>query len=47
MASWIIRSDRVVLPDGMRPAAIRVDDGTITAVVRGDRRGFGRRRRHE
>ena len=27
MPSWLIRGDRVVLPDGMRPAAIRVDNG--------------------
>jgi len=32
MASWIIRSDRVVLPDGMRPATLRVDDGRITSI---------------
>jgi len=30
--SWIIHGDRVVLPDGMRPATIRVDEGRITAV---------------
>ena len=28
----VIRSERVVLPDGMRPAAIRVDDGRIAAI---------------
>lgn len=33
MASWIIRSERVVLPDGMRPAAIHVDEGRITAIA--------------
>ncbi len=33
MPSWVIRGDRVVLPDGMRPAAIRVDNGLITAVT--------------
>ena len=33
MASWIIRSERVVLPDGMRPAVIRVDDGVITSIA--------------
>jgi allantoinase len=32
MRSWIIRSERVVLPGGMRPAAIRVDAGRITAI---------------
>ena len=32
MRSWVIRGDRVVLPDGMRPAAIRVDNGVITAI---------------
>jgi allantoinase len=37
MASWIIRGERVVLPDGMRPATIRVDDGRITSVTSGHR----------
>jgi dihydroorotase-like cyclic amidohydrolase len=32
MSSWIIRSERVVLPDGMRPAEIHVADGRITNV---------------
>ena len=32
MRSWLIRGDRVVLPDGMRPAVIRVDNGVITAI---------------
>ena len=32
MAASIIRSERVVLPDGVRPAAIRVEDGRITAI---------------
>ena len=32
MRSWVIRGDRVVLPDGMRPAVIRVDNGVITAI---------------
>jgi allantoinase len=32
MSSWLIRSDRVVLPDGVRPATIRVDDGRITSI---------------
>jgi allantoinase len=32
MASWLIRSERVVLPDGMRPAEILVEDGRITTV---------------
>jgi allantoinase len=36
MPSWIIRSERVVLPDGMRPAAIRVDNGVITAIHLGE-----------
>jgi allantoinase len=36
MPSWIIRSERVVLPDGMRPAVIRVDHGVITAITPGD-----------
>jgi allantoinase len=35
MPSWVIRGDRVVLPDGMRPATIRVDNGVITAVTAG------------
>jgi allantoinase len=35
MASWVVRSDRVVLPDGMRPAAIRVDEGRITSISAG------------
>ena len=32
MASWLIRSERVVLPDGMRPATIVVTDGRIAAI---------------
>lgn len=36
MPSWIIRSERVVLPDGMRPAAIRVEHGLITSITSGD-----------
>lgn len=32
MASQLIRSQRVVLPDGIRPATIRVDNGRITAI---------------
>ena len=32
MASWLIRSERVVLPDGVRPATIVVTDGRITAI---------------
>jgi len=32
MASWLIRSERVVLPDGVRPATIHVDEGRITAI---------------
>jgi allantoinase len=32
MASWLIRSERVVLPDGMRPATIVVRDGRIAAI---------------
>ena len=35
MASSLIRSERVVLPDGMRPATIRVDNGRITSVTPG------------
>ena len=33
MESFLIRSERVVLPDGVRPAAIHVTDGRITGVV--------------
>ena len=32
MPSSLIRSERVVLPDGMRPATIRVEDGRIAAI---------------
>ena len=32
MASCLIRSQRVVLPDGMRPATIRIDEGRISAI---------------
>ena len=32
MPSRLVRSERVVLPDGMRPATIRVDGGRITAI---------------
>src|SRR6185436_11510220 len=32
MASTLIRSKRVVLPDGLRPATIRVDGGRITSI---------------
>ena len=32
MTSWLIRSERVVLPDGMRPADILVENGRITSV---------------
>ena len=33
MASHLIRSQRVVLPDGVRPAEIRVEDGKIVSIV--------------
>jgi len=33
MTSLIVRSERVVLPDGMRPAAIHVQDGRIVGVA--------------
>ena len=36
MASWIIRSQRVVLPDGVRPASIHVDDGRIVSITHGN-----------
>ena len=29
---WTIRSERVVLPEGMRPATIRIENGRITAI---------------
>jgi allantoinase len=32
MSSWIIRSERVVLPDSIRPAEIHVRDGRIVSV---------------
>lgn len=32
MGSWRIRSERVVLPDGTRPATVQVDHGRITAI---------------
>ncbi|MEO7134374.1 MAG: allantoinase AllB [Vicinamibacterales bacterium] len=32
MTSWLIRSERVVLPDGVRPATIVVENGRIAAV---------------
>src|SRR5215204_3735790 len=32
MASTLIRSKRVILPDGVRPATIRVDAGLITSI---------------
>lgn len=40
MPSWVIRSDRVLLPTGMGPATICVDDGEISAIVYGDRSAF-------
>jgi allantoinase len=40
MSSLILRGERVVLPDGVRPAAIHVRDGRIIAIGdRGDRFG--------
>jgi len=32
MSSWLIRSERVVLPDGIRPATIVVKEGRIAAI---------------
>jgi allantoinase len=32
MATQLIRSERVVLPDGTRPATIRIEDGRIAAI---------------
>ena len=39
MAWRLIRSERVVLPGGMQPATIRVEDGRIAAVTPGSSRG--------
>ena len=36
MPSWIIRSDRVVLPGGMGPATIHVDNGRISSITAGN-----------
>jgi allantoinase len=33
MTQWLIRSERVMLPDGMRPADVVVDDGKIVSVT--------------
>ena len=33
MSSLVVRSERVVLPDGVRPAAIHVDDGRIVNIA--------------
>ncbi len=38
MASSLIRSERVVLPDGMRPATIRIDNGRISEITPGTSR---------
>src|SRR5687767_585073 len=38
MSSWLIRGDRVVLPDGVGPATIHVDDGRITSITPGTSR---------
>jgi allantoinase len=35
MASSLVRSERVVLPDGMRPATIRIDNGRISEITPG------------
>src|SRR5678815_5582790 len=32
MRTWIIRSQRVVLPDGVRPATVIVNNGKIVAI---------------
>ncbi|HEX8030137.1 MAG TPA: amidohydrolase family protein, partial [Vicinamibacterales bacterium] len=32
MRSWILRSERVVLPDGIRPGTVIVNDGRIVAI---------------
>ena len=39
----IVRSRRVVLPEGVRPAAIHIDDGRIAASPRTRQRGGGRK----
>ena len=36
MRSWIIRGERVLLPEGMRPAVVRVDNGVITSITPGN-----------
>src|SRR5687767_8313776 len=36
MSSWIIRGERVGLPDGIRPATIRIDNGRITSISPGN-----------
>ena len=41
MSSWIVRSERVVLPDGMRPAEIHVSEGRITGVSLGTQGNSG------
>src|SRR5258707_4700782 len=33
MADLVVTSDRIITPDGERPGAVVVSDGTITAVV--------------
>ena len=35
MASWRIRSQRVVLPDGVVPAEVHVANGRIAAITKG------------
>ena len=43
MNSFVIRGERVVLPDGVRPAPIQVRDGRIVEIVAAYRRRRGRR----
>ena len=43
MDAWIVRSERVVLPDGMRPASIHVSQGRIVAIGPHSDRGAGAR----
>lgn len=43
MDVWIVRSERVVLPDGMRPASIHVSQGRIVAIGPHSDRGAGAR----
>jgi allantoinase len=41
MDEWIVRGERVVLPEGMRPASVRVSQGRIVAIGPHSDRGDG------